>query len=64
MKVLETLGLEAYGFTPEQITQIDGALVEAQHIVATYQLIKPRIDRVIPVVRMILDVVNKQEHTP
>lgn len=52
---LEEMGLHAEGFTDEEIAQIDGVKDDFLHIWATYQAVKPRIDRVTPVIRMILE---------
>ncbi len=55
---IEEMGLHAEGFTDEQIAQIDAAKDDFLHIWATYQAVKPRIDKVAPVVRMILEVLD------
>ncbi len=55
---IEEMGLHAEGFTDEQIAQIDAAKDDFLHIWATYQAIRPRINRVAPVVRMILEVLD------
>lgn len=52
---IEEVGLHAEGFTDEEIAQIDAVKDDALHIWATYQAVKPRIDRITPVIRMILE---------
>ncbi len=54
---VEEMGLHAEGFSDEQIAEIDGIKEDLLHIWATYQSVKPRIDRVTPVIRMVLEVV-------
>ena len=58
---VEEMGLHAEGFTDEQIAEIDGIKDDLVHIWATYQAIKPRLDRVAPVVSMILEVVDRNQ---
>ncbi len=53
---VEEMGLHAEGFTDEQIAQIDSIKEDCLHIWATYQAIKPRLDHVAPVIRMVLEV--------
>ena len=60
MSFIEDMGLHAEGFNDEQIAQIEAIKPDLLHLVATYQAVKPRIDRIIPVVRMVLEVINKR----
>ncbi len=58
---IEEYGLHMEGFTDAQIAEIDGIKDDAVHIWATYQALKPRLDRVAPTVRMILEVLNANQ---
>ncbi len=58
---MEEMGLHAEGFTDEEIAQIDAAKDDFLHIWATYQAIKPRIDKVTPVIRMILETLDRNQ---
>ena len=57
---LEEFGLHMEGFNDEQIAQIEAIKPDLLHLVATYQAVKPRIDRIVPVVRMVLEVINRR----
>ena len=50
---IEEMGLHAEGFSDSQIAEIDGIKEDLLHIWATYQSVKPRIDKVVPVIRMV-----------
>lgn len=58
--LVESMGLRMEGFTDEQIAQIESIKDDLLHVFATYQAIKPRIDRIVPVVRMVLEVINRK----
>lgn len=52
---IEEMGLHSEGFTDEQIAQIDAAKSDALHLWATIQQEIPRMVRLAPVIRMILE---------
>ncbi len=58
---IEEYGLHMEGFNDGQIAQIDAAKDDFVHIWATYQAVKPRIDRVAPVILMVLEVLDKNQ---
>ncbi len=58
---IEEYGLHMEGFTDAEIAEIDAIKEDCLHIWATYQAVKPRIDRVSPVVRMILERLNANQ---
>ncbi len=58
---IEEIGLHREGFSDEQVAEIDGIKDDLLHIWATYQAVKPRIDRVAPVIRMVLEVINANQ---
>jgi len=60
MSFIELTGLRMEGFSEAQIAQIEAIKEDLLHLVATYQQVKPRIDRVIPVLRMMLEVANNK----
>lgn len=60
MSFVEEFGLRSEGFNDQQIAEIEAIKPDLLHIWATYQEIKPRIDRVTPVIRMILEVLNQK----
>ncbi len=51
---MEEMGLRAEGFNDAEIAEIDGARDDLMHIWATYLALKPRLDRVGPVILMVL----------
>lgn len=57
---LEEFGLHMEGFDDDQIAKIEAIKPDLLHLVATYQAVKPRIDRIIPVIRMVLEVINRK----
>lgn len=57
---LEEFGLRMEGFNDQQIAEIEAIKPDLLHVVATYQQIKPRIDRIVPVIRMVLEVINRK----
>lgn len=52
------MGLHAAGFDDQQIAQIEAAIPDLLHIVATFNAIRPRINRVAPVIQMVLEKLN------
>ena len=58
---LEEFGLHMEGFNDEQIAQIEAIKPDLLHLIATYQAVKPRIDRIVPIVRMVLEVINRKQ---
>ncbi len=58
---IEEFGLRMEGFTDQQIAEIEGVKPDLLHLFATYQQVKPRIDRVVPVIRMVLEVINRKQ---
>ncbi len=52
---IEEYGLHMEGFSDEDIAAIDAAKDDFMHIWATFMAVKPRIDRVAPVVKLILE---------
>ncbi len=69
---VEEMGLHSEGFTDEQIAEIDAVKGDALHLWATIQqeiphfqkLVKdewPRIQRLAPVIRMALEVINTNQ---
>lgn len=57
---IEDFALHMEGFTDEQVAQIEAIKPDLLHVFATYQAIKPRLDRIAPVVRMVLEVINRK----
>ena len=55
---VEEMALHSEGFTDEEIAQIDAVREDALHIWATFQAVLPRLERVAPVVRMVLERLN------
>lgn len=57
---MEEFGLRMEGFNDQQIAEIEAIKPDLLHLVATYQQVKPRIDRIVPVLRMVLEVINRK----
>ncbi len=71
---IENIGLRTEGFSDDQIAQIDAAKPDLLHIIADFQAIwphiapfisplVPRITKLLPVARMVLEVLNKTKET-
>ncbi len=58
---LESFALHHYGFTDEEIAKIDAAKEDLLHVVATIQVIWPRIERLLPVARLVAERVAQQQ---
>jgi hypothetical protein len=59
MSFLETTGLRMVGFTSEQIAQIDAIIPDVARLAAVLKSEMPRINRIVPVVKMAMDVINE-----
>jgi len=53
--------LRIYGFTSDEIAQINSVKDDVQHILATVKAIMPRINRVIPVATMVAARINQEQ---
>ena len=58
---METIGLHGEGFSDAQIAQIDAVKDDALHVIATIQVLMPRINRLIPVARMVAEVLAQHQ---
>lgn len=61
MSFMESMGLHAEGFTDEEIARIDAIKDDLAHLLGVIKAEMPRINKVVPVIKMAADVVAAKQ---